>query len=327
MHELEAPDFVTDTGKNYFKDTDPATVLNAGAANAMFHELRNAVVASGQTLAASAAADRTAGYVQLIEAIKRIPWIKASVSFTVSSDPIALSPAVGDSPKIISLAQGGSDYPGGIIVLSDDAAHLGKILFIINNSSSAKVIAKDTTATWTVHLPIGRMAIMYGYDSGSSVIHWECLNQVMRRDIAVDIYAEGVGPVVAQGSGVIVQSDGIVSVYLNPIYDTIAAEADYMDIIFDSFPEQIGLPTNAWLAALPSLEFIETPISILVSDSSGNVKVEVASGRLMSSGTAGKARVRVYRLGLDDAIGPPFRAFGAAGAMGITGQVLTFKAQ
>lgn len=73
MHRTEGPNYVLESGKRrYQESTPPETVVNKFAMNAIQEELCLAVEDAGLTVAATGAADRTAGWGQLTEAIKKM---------------------------------------------------------------------------------------------------------------------------------------------------------------------------------------------------------------------------------------------------------------
>lgn len=70
MHRTEGPDYILESGKRRYKETPtPETVVNKFAMNAIQEEICLAIENAGITLAATGAADRTAGWGQLDAAI------------------------------------------------------------------------------------------------------------------------------------------------------------------------------------------------------------------------------------------------------------------
>jgi hypothetical protein len=136
MHRTEGPDH---TG-NLYKETNPATVINAHAMNALQEEVARAVVESGQTLVATGALDAAAGWVQLREAIRRLPLMQpVDVTIALAVGATNLTPALGQNFIAIDRLGGGVST---IVNFPNNVAYLGRIITILN-TASAQIQIKD----------------------------------------------------------------------------------------------------------------------------------------------------------------------------------------
>lgn len=147
MHRTEGPDYITESGKRRYKETpSPGTVVNKFHMNAIQEEIALVIEGVGMTLAATGAADRSAGWGQLYQAIRR----SLLVDITAHG---ADNTGVADSTSAINsaLAQTGAIYvPAGVfrvdgaLTLPNNGLILGEGLHSIFNFNTTASKMKIT---------------------------------------------------------------------------------------------------------------------------------------------------------------------------------------
>lgn len=150
MHRTQGPD---DTAGIY-KETPPATVINANAMNALQEEIARTIEGAGLTVAASGAADAIAGWHQLEEAI-RVHAGRAGIvaintprgellSFDGPFEVAATSSSYTTSVAMAFMkliADSGGSYPDGAIMLPTVGPNfIGRRVTMWNASGSRKIM-------------------------------------------------------------------------------------------------------------------------------------------------------------------------------------------
>lgn len=168
-HPIEGEDYGAGSGalagERIHKDAAPATAFRQYQANALWHGLRTLVKqvqVSGDLTAASGSADQSEGYVRLAKAIRR-----ASNGFQQDEvDLVTIANAVTNSflippDKFVFLMEegGGGPYPNAAAVPDGAVAHQYRVILVINNTTSTKLVGSTGTVT---SLRAGESCFFYG---------------------------------------------------------------------------------------------------------------------------------------------------------------------
>jgi hypothetical protein len=164
MHYTEGPDFEDlGGGVRRHKATPPETIISKNIMNATMMEIINTVLASGQALELTGAADQTAGWIQLREAVKRLagrggqdasvfslPSILRGIDVgvfavkTITADPFTIT----DLRGLTVIDQSGGPFADGLVLLEESAEYEGRTIYVMNGTG-ARIKVRSVTSTLT----------------------------------------------------------------------------------------------------------------------------------------------------------------------------------
>lgn len=140
MHRIDASDFATNGGKRQAGLGPPATVVGHESFNAHQEEIANFIEDVGMTLEATSSADRTAGFVQLIEAVRRGAWKVGTPRIsaqTLNANPYTLT--MSDSLMVYILSEA-SPLLDRVVIMPEPIGYNTRFVLVVNATSNNKKV-------------------------------------------------------------------------------------------------------------------------------------------------------------------------------------------
>jgi hypothetical protein len=175
MHRVDALNYVTNSGLRQFKDSPiPGTTWSANEANAWQEELAQLVEGAGLTLAASSAADQSAGWNQVLQAVKRLAKNITAINVVMDEGPNKNLGLTLDTYSFRITEDPGGDEVDGNVYIETTANLVGKFILIQNGTSSRKFIQLNQSAPMPAVYPLlpGQAMAFLGMDDGASGAMW-----------------------------------------------------------------------------------------------------------------------------------------------------------
>lgn len=175
MFPILGPDYEIVSGERRYKPTDPSTVVSAEDMNQVVLSLHRIITASGLTLNANNAAEVSANWGQLLQAVLRLSHQHPSTLIQVAEidTGAGFEIALGDETRILSITEDGSQPYAPFNIDDNLSTYERRELIIRNDSGSPKIFSMgDSRYLDLMPGQCARVFCMFG----GGVTWWRSLN-------------------------------------------------------------------------------------------------------------------------------------------------------